>query len=117
MSFQDMTARVMRSTRLNPEYFAESITYRTDDDDEWLFDAHCRHSERLHVDPDSAEESVIEVLEVEIDRESLPRAPKYGDRVYRVDDGYGYLYQHIGRSRPHSWKATFERRRMTAQGN
>jgi hypothetical protein len=115
-AFEQFTADVMRDTRLNPDYFAQSVTYRTAAGDERSITAHVRHDVRLKNDTDTNEEQVIEQIHVELDRAEVPDAPDYGDRVLLAGEDQAYLYAYKGRHRDVSWKATFERRRMTAQG-
>jgi len=114
-AFHDLCKQVMRATRLNPDYFAESVEYRSGDD-VLAIDVAARHELKIDRDPDTNDETVIEHLHVEIDRDDLTAAPTYGDRLYRAGDSDAYLYQYQGRVTPHSYKATFARRRQTAAG-
>jgi len=107
----------MQNTRLNTDYFAQSVDYRTGDGARFAaVAAHVRHAVRLATDPDTNEETVIEQIHVELDRETITTAPDYGDRIYLAGDSTPYLYAYKGTHRAISWKATFERKRTTRQG-
>jgi len=116
MSFQDLAARVMQRTRLNTDWFAQPVTYRTAAGDEQQIDAHVRHSIRIAENRDTNEEQVIEQIHVELDRSVITTAPDFGDRALLDGDTQAYLYAYKGTHRAVSWKATFERRRQTRQG-
>lgn len=114
MTLRDQLATVMRATRLNTEYFAQTVTYRLADGTELQLDAHVRHTVRHEQRPDGST-GVYEQIRCEIDRAELETPPDYSDRVLLADDEYPYLYAYAGRHTPVSWKATFERKRLTAQ--
>jgi hypothetical protein len=114
-AFQDLTAAVMRRTRLNTRFFAQSIKYKTGAEEIYL-DAHVRHDIRMRVNPDTNEEEIIEQLHVELDRAQVTAQPDFGDRILVAGDTQAYLYAFKGKHRPVSWKATFERQRQTRQG-
>lgn len=114
--FQDLAVSVMRSTRLNTDYFAHTVTYKTADGDSQQIAAHVRHGIRIAVDPDTNNEEVIEQIHVELDRGTVPLPPDFGDRILLDGDDQAYLYAYKGNHRFTSWKATFERHRQTRQG-
>lgn len=113
--FQDLLAGVMRSTRLNTDYFAQTVTYKTAAGSKTVT-AHVRHGVRMHVNPDTNEEEVIEQIHVELDRSVITSAPDFGHRILLDGETQAYLYAFKGTHRLVSWKATFERRRQTQQG-
>jgi hypothetical protein len=115
-AFQSLATSVMRATRLNPDYFAQTVTYRTADGESQEIAAHVRHDIRIRVDPDTNDEEVIEQIHVELDRGTIPLAPDFGTRILLAGDDQAYLYAYKGKHRFTSWKATFERRRQTQQG-
>lgn len=115
-NFQDLAATVMRATRLNTDYFAQTVLYRTADGDEQSIAAHIRHAIRIAVDPDTNEETIIEQIHAELDRSTITLPPDFGDRILLDGDTQAYLYAYKGTHRFTSWKATFERRRQTRQG-
>lgn len=114
--FQELAAEVMRATRLNTDYFAQDITYRTAQGDEIECPVHVRHSVRIDRNKDTNSEEIVEQIHVELDREDVPYAPEYGCRILLANETEAYLYAYRGTDRFTSWKATFERRRMAAQG-
>ena len=116
MSFRNALATVMRATRLNVDYFAQTITYRLADGTDLVMDCHVRHTIRHDERPDGST-AAVEQIRVEIDRAELETPPDYGDRILLADDEYGYMYAYAGQHTPVSWKATFERKRQTAQGS
>ena len=115
MSFRDTIQTVMRNTRLNTAYFAETVTYRPGDGSELSLDVHVRHTLRLDTRGDGTT-VIFDQLRVEIDRDDLTGPPDFGDRILLADDQYGYLYAYAGRHTPVSYKAVFERSRYAAQG-
>ena len=115
-NFQDLATTVMHATRLNTDWFAETVTYKTADGDSQSIAAHVSHAIRIQVDPDTNEETIIEQILVELDRGTIPEPPDFGDRILLAGDTQAYLYAYKGKHRFTSWKATFERRRQTAQG-
>lgn len=115
-AFQTLAETVMRRTRLNTDWFAETVTYRTALGDEHSVPAHVRHEIRLKVDPDTNDETVIEQINVELDRAEITEAPTYGDRILLAGEDQAYLYTWSGKHRWTSWHATFERQRQTAAG-
>lgn len=113
--FQTLVADVMRSTRLNTDYFAQRVVYRTGKL-QLSVTAHVRHNVRMAVDPNTNEEVVIEQIHVELDRNVLTSPPDFHDRILLDGETQAYLYAWSGTHRPSSWKAVFERRRQTSQG-
>jgi hypothetical protein len=115
MTFRDTLENVMRATRLNTEYFAETVTFRGADGCELVMACHVRHTIRHDARPDGTT-TVVEQIRVEIDRAQLECPPDYNDRILLQDDDYAYLYAYAGKHTPVSWKGVFERKRKTAQG-
>jgi len=115
MTFRDLLASVMRKTRLNTAYFAQTVVMRFGDEAEDLeLAVHVRHTVRMDPRPDGTS-TVIEQIRVEIDSENLDAPPDFGHRIYLPGDDYPYMYAYAGRNTPVSYKAVFERRRRTAQ--
>lgn len=114
MTFRETMATVMRATRLNTEFFAQTVTYRLADGSELQMDVHVRHTVR-HEERGDGTTTVVEQIRVEIDRAELECPPDYNDRILLAGDEYAYLYAYAGRHTPVSWKGTFERKRRTAQ--
>lgn len=114
-NFQDLLADVMRSTRLNTDYFAQTVTYRTGSQQLSVI-AHVRHSVDARIDPNTNDEVIVEQILVELDRAVLTSPPTFHDRILLAGESQAYLYAWSGKHRPGSWKATFERRRQTQQG-
>lgn len=114
MTFCETMQTVMRNTRLNPWWFAQTVTYRLADGSERTMVVHVRHMVRHEPQPDGST-AVVEQIRVEIDRAELETPPDYSDRILLENDEYAYLYAYAGRHTPVSWKGTFERRRRTAQ--
>lgn len=114
--FRSLTAELLRKTRLNPLFFAQAVRYRSGRGEDLDVDVHVRQAIRLHRDPQTNEETVIETIQVEIAKEDLNAPPSYGDRIYLNGDSQAYLYQYTGRETMHSYKATYERQQQKAQG-
>lgn len=114
--FQDLASAVMRQTRLNVNFFAQTVTYKTAGGDSSSIAAHVRHDVRLWAPPDSNDQEIVDQIHVEIDREDLDAEPAIGDRITLSGESDAYLYACKGSHTFASWKAVFERRRMITQG-
>lgn len=115
MTFREQLETVMRGTRLNTEYFAQTVTYRLADGSELRLAMHVRHTIR-HDERGDGTTTVIEQIRVEMDRAEVECPPDYNDRILLDGDEYPYLYAYQGKHTPVSWKGVFERKRRTAQG-
>ena len=104
----------MRVTRLSADYFGQTVSFVTAAGVESSVAAHVRHRIREDRDPDTNVTTIVEVIDVELDRAEVTAAPSYGDRIYLAGDDRAYLYTYVGRHRVISWVATCERRRQTA---
>lgn len=116
--FQEVQRRVMKQCRLSRQFFAQEVRYVRNPDCDLTTTAHVRRRIRHERDDDSGTTHVIEVADLELDRDDIPDPPDYGTAVYLGDceDERAFLFAYQGRVRPTSWRATFERRRLTARG-
>ena len=117
-AFQDVQRRVMKNLRLSQRFFGQQVRFVRNPDVDVTITAHVRRRIRHERDEDSGTTHVIEVADLELDRDEVTEPPDYGTAVYLGDhdDERPFLFAYQGRVRPTSWRATFERRRLTARG-
>lgn len=114
MSFREQLENVLVNLRLNTDFFAETVSYRSTDGTEISLDVHVRESPRQDKLPDGTTE-LVESIHVEFAKSDLETPPDFGDRVLRAGDEWGYMYYQPGRHTAVSWKATFRRKKRTTQ--
>jgi hypothetical protein len=115
MTLRDVAKRVMQATRLNTDFFAQTVTYQPAGGDEADIPTHVRHRREYERQADGTIK-VWDVIDVELDFDDVPDAPTHGARIVLAEGEAAYLYAYGGHARLCSWKATFRRQTLLAQG-
>jgi hypothetical protein len=108
--FHDLMEHVERNVFLDNEWFAETVTLRTDAGDEVRTSAHCKYSVR------EADGEVVETLAASFLQEVLPDGLDHRYRLYRDKDDRAFLWRFNGSETRNRYRATFERRTKKRQG-
>lgn len=115
MAFADIVVAVADATRFNTDYFARSMTFRSDAGEETPITGHVRHLGRLRRDDRTNDEAIVEQISVELKTDDVPTLD-YGDAIILDDDPPAYLFAFKTRNGKYSYRATFERDVQTARG-
>lgn len=109
MTFADLQAHVETNVFLNTDWFAESVTLRTDAGDEVACNAHCKYTTR--------EESgtVIETLSVSFAKDAVAGTLDHGWRLYRAGEDRAFLWRFNGSETRNRHRSVFERRTQKRQ--
>jgi hypothetical protein len=115
VSFRDAIVRVMRATRLNPRFYAQTVTYQPAGGEAVQVPTHVRHRREYDRQADGTSK-VWDIIDVEFDFADVPNEPTHGARIVLADGDPAYLYAYKGHKRVCSWKASFRRQQIAAQG-
>jgi hypothetical protein len=114
VTFRQLLQTVAAATRLNPGFFAETVT-SVSGSTTTTPAAHVRYRRREIRDERTGDARTVDEIRVEILKTALPAGPALDDRITRAGESRSYVYAAAGGETTVSWKATFRREVVTGQ--